>query len=72
MAGAGKTAVLACSLDNAQPGAALRLGLDIGYAGADAAVDALLDVVAPTLDDTAGDNTASVTLPPRNDDGSAP
>jgi hypothetical protein len=72
MAGAGKTAVLSCTLANAQPGGDLRLGLDIGYAGADGAVDAVLDVVAPTVDSTAGDNTASASLPPRNDDGSAP
>jgi hypothetical protein len=71
MAGAGKTAVLSCALDGAQPGSALRLGLDIGYAG-DASVDAVLDVVAPTLDSTSGDNTASAALPPRNLDGSAP
>jgi RNA polymerase sigma factor (sigma-70 family) len=65
MGGAGKSAVVRCSLPNASPGDPLTVGLDIGYAGS-GSVEAQLAVLAPADDSSAGDNTASATLPPRN------
>jgi hypothetical protein len=65
MGGAGKSAVVRCSLPNASPGDPLTVGMDIGYAGS-GSVEAQLAVLAPVDDSSGGDNTASATLPPRN------
>ena len=65
MGGAGKSAVVRCTLSNASPGDPLTVGLSIGYAGS-GSVEAQLAVLAPVDDSSAGDNTASATLPPRN------
>ena len=65
MGGAGKSAVVRCALSDASPGDPLTVGLNIGYAGS-GSVEAQLAVLAPVDDSSAGDNTASATLPPRN------
>ena len=65
MGGAGKSAVVRCTLSNASPADPLTVGLNIGYAGS-GSVEAQLAVLAPVDDSSAGDNTASATLPPRN------
>ena len=65
MGGAGKSAVVRCTLADASPGDPLTVGLNIGYAGS-GSVEAQLAVLAPADDSSAGDNTASATLPPRN------
>jgi hypothetical protein len=65
MGGAGKSAVVRCVLSDASPGDPLTVGLDIGYAGS-GSVEAQLAVLAPVDDSSAGDNTVSATLPPRN------
>jgi hypothetical protein len=64
MAGAGKTAVVRCTLPNADPRDPLTLGLELGYAG-DGSVRAVLEVLEPAVDGDASDNTASADLPPR-------
>ena len=65
MAGAGKTAVVRCTLTGATPGDPLTLGLNIGYAG-DGSVDAELAVLGSVDDKDPTDNTASTPLPPKN------
>ena len=65
MAGAGKTAVVRCTLTGATPGDPLTLGLNIGYAG-DGSVDAELAVLGSVDDEDPTDNTASTPLPPKN------
>ena len=65
MGGAGKSAVVRCTLSDASPGDPLTVGLSIGYAGS-GSVDAQLAVLAPVDDSSAGNDTASATLPPRN------
>jgi hypothetical protein len=66
MAGANKTAVLACNLNGARPADPLALGLNIGYAG-QGRVTAVLEVLAPAVDKTSTDNTASADLPTRDE-----
>ncbi len=65
MGGAGKSSVIRCALSNASPGDPLTVGLSIGYAGS-GSVEAQLAVLAPADDSSAGDNTASASLPPKN------
>jgi hypothetical protein len=65
MGGAGKSAVVRCTLPDASPGEPLTVGLSIGYAGS-GSVEAQLAVLPPADDSSPGDNTVSATLPPRN------
>jgi RNA polymerase sigma factor (sigma-70 family) len=64
MAGAGRTAMLRCTIDDAGPNDALNLGLDLGYAG-DGSISAVLGVLGDAVDKSLSDNTASADLPPR-------
>jgi hypothetical protein len=66
MAGAGKTAVLRCTLPNASQGDPLKLGLDLGYAG-NGSVSAVLAVLGSAVDEDVTDNTVSADLPPRQE-----
>ena len=66
MAGAGKTAVVRCTLPGAQPGDPLALGLDIGYSG-DGSVSAVLAVLGDAVDSDTSDNSVAADLPPRHD-----
>jgi RNA polymerase sigma factor (sigma-70 family) len=63
MAGNPKIARLDCSLPNAAPSDVLAFGLNIQYVGDDASLTVDLSVLAPVVDTSSGDDTASAALP---------
>jgi RNA polymerase sigma factor (sigma-70 family) len=67
MAGNAGVAQVLCRLPGAMPGDILDLGLSVSYVGDPNTLTADLMVQAPTVDQTADDDTASAALPPRKD-----
>jgi hypothetical protein len=67
MAGNAGVAQVLCQLPGAMPGDILDLGLSVSYVGDPNTLTADLMVQAPTVDQTADDDTASAALPPRKD-----
>ncbi len=65
MAGEPKIAQLECVLPSAGPTDTLDLGININYVGDNASLTADLSVQAPVVDTSAGDDSASASLPPR-------
>ncbi len=65
MAGNPKVAKLDCRLPDAAPGDVLDFGLNVQYVGDDASLTVDLSVLAPVVDASSGDDTASAALPPR-------
>ena len=64
MAGNPKIAKLDCRLRNAAPSDVLDFGLNVQYVGDDASLTVDLSVLAPAVDSSSGDDTASAALPP--------
>jgi RNA polymerase sigma factor (sigma-70 family) len=63
MAGDPKIARIRCALTDASPGDTLALGLNINYVGDSASLTADLSVLAPVIDTTSGDDSATAELP---------
>ena len=67
MAGNAKVAQVLCQLSDVTSADRLDLGLRIHYVGDDNTVQADLSVLAPSVDDTSGDDSAATALPARKD-----
>ncbi len=67
MAGNAKVARLLCELSGVTSADSLDLGMNLNYVGDPNTLTADLSVLAPSVDNTSGDDTASAALPPKKD-----